>query len=202
MLRFISRWVVAALILLAGADRAHAGVQVTLDRDALSKILSVVAPRDVTVGLGPAGNLTLEISELEVIGIEPASNGGLGRLHVRMRLRAAQVGLDARIEPKVSLEVRRQEGLAWCYVRFEKVEVPMPWGVLDAAPLLPAVPVRADHVFEVVSAGGSSSGLRSSLVDARMSETTLALTFDIVPAALPVEEPAAAAPAPPAAPPR
>jgi len=56
------------------------------------------------------------------------------------------------------------------------MEIPMPWGKLDAATLLPSLPVRADHVYEVETSTGSA-GLRSILTKATMSASDLKLTF-------------------------
>ena len=164
------------LALLAPATPA--AVEMTLDAASLTQLLSVVAPPKISVGMAPGATVDVRLEDVQVTGFDPKANAGLGHLLTKVRLVAPAIGLDTRVEPRVSLEITKKGGLAFCNVKFEKVEVPMPWGSLDAAPLLPAVPVRADHVFEIVTQNGSA-GLRSRLVDAKMSASSLKLVFDL-----------------------
>ena len=168
---------VLALALVAIVPRpARADVDLTLDAASLTRLLSIVAPPTVTVGMAPAASIEVAIQDIQVTGFDPAANGGLGHLLTKMRLVSPAIGLDLQVTPRVALEIRKKDGMSFCYVTFQKMEVPMPWGKLDAATLLPALPVRADHVYEIETANGSA-GLRSILTKATMTDSQLKLTF-------------------------
>lgn len=173
-----------ALLVLASFPAARANVDLTLDAQSLTRLLSIVAPPTVTVGMAPAASIEVAIQDIQVTGFDPAASGGLGQLLTKMRLVSPQIGLDLEVTPRVALEIRKREGLSFCYVTFQKMEIPMPWGKLDAATLLPALPVRADHVFEVETSTGSA-GLRSVLTKASMTASDLRLTFALDKAPLP-----------------
>jgi hypothetical protein len=172
MRRFLLALVVLALL----APPARADVDLTLDAQSLTKLLSILAPPTVQVGMAPAAAIEVAIQDIEVTGFDPAGNGGLGNLLTKMRLVSPQIGLDMQVTPRVALDIRKKEGLSFCYVTFQKMEIPMPWGKLDAATLLPPFPVRADHVYEVETSTGSA-GLRSILTKATMTASELKLTF-------------------------
>jgi ABC-type amino acid transport substrate-binding protein len=179
---------VLLVLVLAAVPAARADVDLTLDAQSLTRLLSIVAPPTVTVGMAPAASIEVAIQNIQVTGFDPAANGGLGHLLTKMRLVAPAIGLDVEVSPRVSLDIRKRDGLSFCYVTFQKMEVPMPWGKLDAASLLPALPVRADHVFEIETSTGSA-GLRSVLTKASMTDADLRLTFVLDKAPLPEERP-------------
>jgi hypothetical protein len=172
-----STLVAATLVaLVALAPPARADVEMTLDADSLTRLLSIVAPPKITVGMAPAASIEVRIDQIQVTGFDPAAGNGVGHLLTRMRLVSPEIGLDAEVTPRVALSIRKRDGLSFCYVTFEKMEVPMPWGRIDAATLLPSLPLRADHVYEIETATGSA-GLRSILTKATMTDTHLKLTF-------------------------
>jgi hypothetical protein len=183
----LSSLVLVAALAVVAPTPARAGVEMVLDAEALTELLTIVGPSKVAVGMAPGATVEIQLEDMKVTGFDPKGNAGLGHLLTQVRLRAPEIGLDVRVTPRVALELRKNEGLSFCYVRFEDVKIPMPWGTLDAGPLLPAVPVRADHVFEVVTSEGTG-GLRSKLVNATMNATSLRLTFDLEAAA--ADEPA------------
>ena len=169
----------AGIVLVLGsllAPAARADVEMTLDAESLTRLLAIVAPPKVTVGMAPAAAIEVRIQDIRVTGFDPAAQGGLGHLLTRMRLVAPSIGLDVEVSPRVALEIRKKDGLSFCYVTFQQMEVPMPWGKLDAAPLVPSLPLRADHVYEIETAEGSA-GLRSILTKATMTASQLRLTF-------------------------
>lgn len=188
--RVASAAAVLVVALQMATSPASAGLELTLDAESLTRILTIVAPPQVAVGMAPGPNIEVKLEEMQVTGFEPSGpggTGGLGRLLTKMRVRAPEIGLDVRVQPKVALEIRKQDGLSFAFLRFEQVQIPMPWGTLDAGPLLPSVPVQADHVFEIVGDNGTS-GLRARLVEAKMTSTALRLTFDLDAAPLPAGE--------------
>ena len=170
------RVLMAVAVLAFLASPARADVDLTLDAPSLTRLLSILAPPTVQVGMAGTAAIEVAIQDIEVTGFDPAANGGLGHLLARMRLVSPQIGLDLQVTPRVALEIRKKDGMSFCYVTFQKMEIPMPWGKMDAATLLPSLPVRADHVYEVETATGSA-GLRSILTKATMTASELKLTF-------------------------
>src|SRR5262245_47899929 len=128
--------VLVALALLASPARAD--VDLTLDAQSLTRLLTILAPPSVQVGMAPSAAIEVQIQDIEVTGFDPAANGGLGHLLTRMRLVSPQIGLDMKVSPRVALEIRKKDGLSFCYVTFQQMEIPMPWGKMDAASLLPS----------------------------------------------------------------
>ena len=170
------RFLLAFACLTALVTPARADVDLTLDAQSLTRLLSILAPPTVQVGMAPAAAIEVAIQDIQVTGFDPAANGGLGHLLTKMRLVSPQIGLNLEVTPRVALDIRKKDGLSFCYVTVQQMEIPMPWGKLDAATLLPSLPVRADHVYEVETSTGSA-GLRSILTKATMSASDLKLTF-------------------------
>ena len=69
---------------------ARADVDLTLDAQSLTRLLSILAPPTVQVGLAPAAAIEVAIKDIQVTGFDPAANGGLGHLLTKMRLVSPQ----------------------------------------------------------------------------------------------------------------
>ena len=98
---------------------------------------------------------------------------------VRLEGTNAELGLKMPVHPKLSLQLEDRDGLRVCFLRFERVEVPLPLaGNVNIAYLLPRLPVPADNVTTFHSARGLFN-VRTRLAEARMGSRALRLRFDL-----------------------
>lgn len=167
--------------LLAGAATAsHARVEVTLDADTLTKVLSAVMPPTVMVTLPTGHQLALELQDFRVRGFDPAAGaGGRGHVLTSIRLKVPALGLDLALEPRLSLQVSEEGGEKVCVLRFEKMEVPLPvTGALDVSVLIPSLRVPTDAAW-TVPVSEKELRVKSRLVETRMGTEALRLGFDL-----------------------
>lgn len=159
---------------------AHAKVDVTLDVESLNEILPAMAPRQVSVPLAQGRGVTLLLQDLRVRGFDPtAGEDKEGFLLTSLRLVVPELGIDAPVEPQLSLRVGERQGRKHAYLKFEKVPIALPLtGSVDIGPLLPTLPLLVDTSWSVATAGGNVH-VRAILREARMGARNLRLTFDL-----------------------
>src|SRR4029079_98310 len=102
------RLFLALAFLVSLATPARADVDLTLDAQSLTRLLSILAPPTVQVGMAPAASIEVAIQDIQVTGFDPAANGGLGHLLTKMRLVSPQIGLDLVVTPRVALDIRKK----------------------------------------------------------------------------------------------
>jgi hypothetical protein len=175
----------AASLVLAVASILSPGpkaaVDVTLDAPALDSILAALAPAKVVVPLPSGPSVTLRMDDLHVISFDPnAGDGSAGHILTALRLKVPELGIDVPVRPRLSLQVRSVDGKRTCYLRFEKVEIPMPiTGSVNVAPLLPLLPIHSDQAAWIVAGSQGNVRVQPRLVDAKLGQQNLRLSFDL-----------------------
>ena len=85
---------------------AHADVEITMDAATLNVLLSAVAVYNVDVPLGADSAISVALDQAQVVGFDPATGpDDRGSIRTTVRLRAPQIGLTLRAEPRLSLRV-------------------------------------------------------------------------------------------------
>jgi len=170
-----------ALVLSAGIafGGAEARVDVTLDMDTLNSILAEAGPSRLEART-PIGPLGILLSDMRVTGFDPAAgNPGSGWILASFRLRIPQVGLDTRVEPRLSLEMIERGGSKQCALKFERAAVELErLGHLDLASLLPRIVLTPDVAWTMETGDGEKE-VRPRLVEARVGAKNIRLSFDL-----------------------
>src|SRR5262245_42289536 len=176
------RFPALALVAVAAVTICPASVDVTLDADSLNSLLVSLAPSTINVPLAAGRSVTLEMQNLHVTSFDPAAagNGSQGLIQTALQLKVPELGIDVPVTPTLSLQVRETEGKRVCYLRFEKVEVPMPLtGTVNVAPLLPLLPIHSDRTAWTVQGSRGNVRVQPRLLDAKLGTKNLRLTFDL-----------------------
>jgi hypothetical protein len=158
------------------ATPATSGVLVTFDAETLNDLISSVAVRRIEVPI--AGGQTIEVllDKLEVVGFRPADEGHADYILTSLKLSVPQFGIRIAVQPHLSLEVAQREENTLLELRFEEVELPLPFAKIDLAPLLPPIRYPADSTFLLAGANGDVE-VQSRVADVSM--TTKYLRFEI-----------------------
>ena len=177
------RVVVVAGVLLAcflGAPGSAARLDITLDADTLSEILGTLVPAQAEIPLLGEKTVEVKLDDFRVTGFDPAAGDQRqGYVLTSLRLRVPALGLDAAVEPRLSLTIGEDDGVPVCFLTFEKVEVPMPAvGNVDISPFLPRVPVPVDSAFGIEVDRGDFV-VHTTLVDVQMGAHVLRFAFDL-----------------------
>ena len=170
----------ASFLSCFGFPAAQAGVEISVDAETLTDLLSAMVPSGVSLPLVGDQRVTLQIEEVRVTGFEPtAGKNGRGLIVSALRLRVPELGLSVPVEPRLSLYLEEKDGRSTCHLIFEKVVVPFPLtGPVNIAPLLPRIPVPADNLTMVQSARGLFQ-VRTRLVETTMGNRALRFRFDL-----------------------
>ena len=172
---------VLALVAAAAVSRSAAAVDVTLDAASLNSLLVALAPSTINVPLAAGRSVTLEMHDLHVTAFDPsAGDGSQGHILTALQLKVPELGIDVPVAPRLSLQVKDNGGKRVCYLRFEKVEVPMPLtGTVNVAPLLPLLPIHSDSTAWNVQGSRGNVRVQPRLLDAKLGTKNLRLTFDL-----------------------
>lgn len=170
----------ALLAAFAVAPAASARVDVSLDAESLTNLLSAMAPSRVDVALTEGRGVSLVLEDLRVTGFDPSEGAAQeGFVLTSLRLKVPELGIDLPVEPRLSLQVREKNGKKDCFLRFEKVPIRLAiGGVIDVAPLLPIMPLPTDTAW-IVSTTGGDVRVRSQLGEAKMGAKNIRLSFDL-----------------------
>jgi hypothetical protein len=169
------------LVLVAGVGLCPASVDVTLDAETLNSLLVALAPSSVNVPLAAGRSVTLEMRDLHVTSFDPgAGDGSQGHILTALALKVPELGIDVPVTPRLSLQVKDADGKRVCYLRFEKVEIPLPLtGTVNVAPLLPLLPIHSDRTAWSVQGSRGNVKVQPRLLDAKLGQKNLRLTFDL-----------------------
>lgn len=181
-----TQWVLTAACLAvvvlgsAGLSTPLAGVDISVDAETLTALLAATIPPKVFLPVAGEHTLTLVLEDFRVTGFDPTGgDNGRGLLLTSLNLEVPELGLKMPVQPKLSLQLEDHDNQRICYLRFERVEVPLPIaGNVNVAYLLPRLPVPADNVTTIHSARGLFD-VRTRLAEARMGSRALRFTFDL-----------------------
>lgn len=178
--RILAATFLSVALACAGGPTPLAGVDISVDAETLSTLLAATIPPEVFLPVTGEHTLTLVLDDFRVTGFEPTGgDNGRGLLLTSLMLEVPELGLKLPVQPKLSLQLDDQDGQRICYLRFERVEVPLPIaGNVNIAYLLPKLPVPADNVTTIHSARGLFD-VRTRLAEARMGARNLRFTFDL-----------------------
>ena len=173
-------WVAIAALWLLGAEVARAEVAFEVDKETLNRILAEVALDRVAVPISPQRTVTVRLEDLLVTGLDPAAGeNGQGYILTSMKLRAPDLGLSLRVEPRISLNVVDEEGEAMLELRFEEVPLKVPFaGSINLAPLIPPLRYPTESVWLLAGARGDVP-ITSRLSAIRMGRQALRFIFDV-----------------------
>src|SRR5580765_2490823 len=115
------RFAVLVLAVAWAVLPARARVDVTLDADSLNELLTGMAPDQVQVELVAGRAVNIQLHDMKVTGFDPAA-GPNGEILTSVRVTIPELGIDAPVSPRLSVQMRQDEGATRsCYLRFEKV---------------------------------------------------------------------------------
>ena len=170
-----SLFLLAALVVPA----TEADVSVAFDAQTMNDLLSAVTLHEVAVPITKKHSVTVYLENLRVIGFEPATGDEHdGYISTALTVRVPQLGLNLALEPRISIEVVKQDALSTLELRFERVELPLPLGSLNIARFLPPMRYPADNVFLLNGSHGNVP-LRSRLDRVKLGRQVLRLEFVI-----------------------
>jgi hypothetical protein len=173
------RFAVLVLAVAWAVLPARARVDVTLDADSLNELLAGMAPDQVQVELIAGRAVNIQLHDMKVTGFDPAA-GSNGEILTSVRVTIPELGIDAPVSPRLSVQMRQDEGATRsCYLRFEKVMLSLPLtGSVDVAPLLPTLPLMSEAAWMINSAKGKVR-VKPSLIEARTGAKFLKLGFNV-----------------------
>ena len=173
-------WIAIAALWLLGAGTARAEVAFEVDKETLNQILAELSLDQVAVPLSPQRTITVRLEELVVTGLDPAAGEkGQGYILTSMRLRVPDLGLNLRVEPRISLDVADEEGEAMLELRFEEVPLKVPFaGEINLAPLIPPLRYPTESVWLLAGARGDVP-ITSRLSAIRMGRQALRFVFEV-----------------------
>lgn len=167
----------AALCATAAAPLS-AGLDITVDAQTLSELLSAMVPPSTTLDITTDNRVTLRIEDVRVTGFDPSAENG-GHILAAVRLVVPELGLSVPLEPRLSLRTGEKDGRSFAYLQFESVTLALPFsGPLDVAPLLPRIPVPADQTNTIETARGLFN-VRTRLTDAEIGSSAVRFVFDV-----------------------
>jgi len=169
-----------AVLWVAGAATARAEVAFEVDKATLNRVLSAVALDRVAVPLSPQHTVIVQLDDLVVTGFDPAAGKeGQGYILTSMMLRVAELGLDLRVEPRISLNVREEDGESLLELRFEQVPLKVPFaGTINLAPLIRPLRYPTDSVWLLAGARGDVP-IITRLTKVRMGREVLRFVFEV-----------------------
>jgi hypothetical protein len=170
----------AAVLLLVAAGTARADVAIEVDRETMNRILAEISLDQVAVPISPQRTITARLEDLEVTGFDPAAGeGGQGYILTSMMLRVPELGINLRVEPRISLNVVGEEGDALLELRFEQVPLKVPFaGSINLAPFIPPLRYPTESVWLLAGARGDVP-ITSRLSDIRMGRQALRFVFEV-----------------------
>lgn len=144
------------LLVMAPALPATAGVTVDVDPGTLNRILAAVAVSEVEVPLGSERSVTVELRDLRVTGLAPASkNGERDAILTSLTVVAPELGIEVPLAPRVAVDVIRQGETSLLELRFEDLAVNLGWlGRINLAPFVPPMRYPTDSVWLIAGERG------------------------------------------------
>ena len=171
-------FLLGAMLCAMGTAPTSAGIDVTVDAETLSELLSVMVPPSAVLDLTPDNRVTLQIEDVRVTGFDPGAENG-GHILAAVRLVVPEIGLSVPLEPRLSLRKGEKDGRSLAYLQFENVTLAIPFsGPLDVASLLPRIPVPADQTNTIQTARGLFN-VRTRLADTEIGSAAVRFMFDV-----------------------
>jgi hypothetical protein len=193
--RSFLRLTLVSALSVAATVPAPAAVDVVVDAQTLTDLLSTMVPPSAALDLTPENRLTLKIQDLRVTGFDPAGGNG-GHILAALRVEVPELGMKLPLQPRLSLHLGEKDGLKLCYLQFERVTLPVPLaGSLDIASLLPRIPVPADQLNAIETARGPFQ-VRTRLAGTEIRSAAVAFRFDILVSPMPQADVKRPAPSP------
>jgi len=163
---------------LLATGLSSAGVALTMDTAAINKLLSAVTVQELNVPLGGQAEVTVQLRNLKVLGLEPpTADRQQGYILTSLQVDIPQFGLSLEVKPRLSLNVL-ETGDERLELRFERVEVRLPLGSLDLAPFLEPLKFPADGAFALDGASGEVE-VQSRLSDVKVGTQLIRFEFTL-----------------------
>ena len=156
------------------------GVGVEVDTATLNRLLAAVAADRFELDLGGGNVVTVELQDLQVTGLRPATTSeGRDAILTSVTVVAPQVGLRVPLRPRVVVDVVEDGGASMLELRFEDTGLAVPlMGSINFARLTPPLRFPADNAWVIAGARGDVP-LTSRLVRIEMGEQKIRFEFDV-----------------------
>ena len=173
------RWIVP-LIAASAASAATAGVRIEMDRESLSQMVQALAPTEVTVPIAGGASLRLELHDVRVTGLEPATPQRPGDgLRLAARVVAPDVGFTSSVAPRLRVGLGSAEGQSVIEMKFEDLAFSIPlMGKIDLGRLLAPMRYPAQNAFALPS-GDREVPMVSRLQKIAMTKDALHIEGDL-----------------------
>jgi len=173
------RWILP-LIAAGATTAAAAGVRIEMDRESLSQMVSALAPTEFKVPIAGGASLRLELRDVRVTGLEPATAQRPGDgLRLAARVLAPDVGFESTIAPRLRVELASSEGQSVIELKFEGLALSIPLvGKLDLGRLVAPMRYPAQNAFTLPNGTGGVP-MTSRLSKIAMTKDALHLEGDV-----------------------
>ena len=142
-------------VVMLAAGAVHAGVEVTFDVATINDLIASAAVQRIEVPVAGQRTVEVHLEELRVLGFRPPGDAPhQGFIQTSLKLRVPQLGVAVSVEPRLSLHVLEREGETVLELRFDRVELPLPFARINLAGLLPPIRYPADSAFLLAGAAG------------------------------------------------
>ena len=163
---------IVPLIVVWATTVASAAVRIEMDRDSLSQMVQALAPTEVKVPIAGGASLRLELHDVRVTGLEPATAQRPGDgLRIAARVVAPDVGFESSVAPRLTVGLGAAEGQSVIEMKFEDLAFSIPlMGKIDLGRLLQPMRYPAQNAFAL------PNGTREVPMVSRLSK--IAMTKD------------------------
>lgn len=163
----------------AGLTSIPAGVGVEVDMETLNRLLGAVTRTRFDVQLPVGTQVTVELQDLRVTGLAPATKDKQHSILTAVTLVAPDIGLRVPLKPRVVLDVVQESGASLLELRFEDAGLAVPLvGRLNFARLAKPLRFPADNEFLIEGAEGNVP-ITSKLKNIEMGRDTIRFEFDV-----------------------
>ena len=169
----------ALMVAVGGLSSVPAGVGVEVDLETLNRLLGAVTRSRFDVELAAGTAVTVELQDLKVTGLAPATKDKQNAILTAVTLVAPDLGLRVPLKPRVVLDVVQESGASLLELRFEDAGLAVPLvGRLNFARLAKPLRFPADNEFLIEGADGNVP-VTSKLKGIEMGRDTIRFEFDV-----------------------
>jgi hypothetical protein len=178
-MRKTMHWI-APLLAVVSTSLASAAVKIELDRDSLSQMVAALAPTEVRVPIAGGATLRLELHDVRVTGLEPATAQKPGDgLRIAARVTAPDVGFESSVTPRLTVGLAAAGGESVIELKFEDLALSIPlMGRIDLGRLVAPMRYPAQNAFALPS-GDRDVPMVSRLSKIAMTKDALRIEGDV-----------------------
>lgn len=176
------RWFLGAslaLLFCSTLAPAWAGLTVTVDKESLDEILEALTAQELSIQLPTGAEIQVQLDDLEITRLQPsAPDGPSGWIDTRVRVRAQSLGLDMKLQPRLTMRVLPNGSKTMLEVRFSNVELNFGLAKVDLGAVMPAMRYEAEQLGILGGAGGDV-GVLAKMREVEIQAEQLLFHFDL-----------------------